>query len=101
MQYYLAEGDRDVRLSKLIFKARGWTLDIKVDNKWKYDDAKCSGCKKNEETGEEIMSCTNLGENDENITYNCFLEDVSKQVKAAKILMKKLKIREKLIEEET
>ena len=78
MQYYLAEGDRDVRLSKLIFKARGWTLDIKVDNKWKYDDAKCSGCKKNEETGEEIMRCTNLGENDENINYNWFFEDVSK-----------------------
>ena len=97
----MAEGDRDVRLSKLIFKARGWTLDIKVDNKWKYDDAKCSGCKKNEETGEEIMRCTNLGENDENINYNWFFEDVSTQVKAAKILMKKLKIREKLIEEET
>ena len=86
MQSYLAEGDRDARLSKLIFKARGRTLDIKMD-----DDTKCSGCHKYEETGEEIMRCTDLGENEENI----------KQVKAAKILMKKLKIREKLIEEET
>jgi hypothetical protein len=31
MQSYFAEGDRDARLSKLIFKARGWTLDIKMD----------------------------------------------------------------------
>ena len=45
--------------------------------------------------------CTNLGENDENITYSWFFEDDSKQVIAAKILRKKLKIREKLIEEET
>ena len=42
------------------------------------------------------MSCINLGENDENIPYNCFFEDVTEQVKAAK-----LKIRERLIEEET
>ena len=101
MQSYLAEGDRDARLSTLIFKARGRTLDIKMDKKWKYDDTKCSGCKKNEETGEEIMRCTDLGENEENITYNWFFEDVSSQVKAAKILMTKLKMREKLIEEET
>ena len=59
------------------------------------------GCNKYEETGEEIMRCTDLGENEENITYNWFFEDVSAQVKAAKILMKKFKIREKLTEEET
>ena len=47
------------------------------------------------------MSCINLGENDEKIPYNCFFEDVTEQVKEAKILMKKLKIREKLIQEET
>ena len=100
-QSYLAEGDRDARLSKLIFKARGWTLDIKMDKKWKYDDAKCSGCNKYEETGEEIMRCTDLCENEENITYTWFFEDASTEIKAAKILMKKLKVREKLIEEET
>ena len=38
-----------------------------MDKKWKNDDTKCIGCKKNEETGEEILMCTNLGENDENI----------------------------------
>ena len=47
------------------------------------------------------MSCINLCENDEKIPYNWFFEDVTEQVKEAKILTKKLKIREKLIQEET
>ena len=64
MQLYLAEGERDIRLTKLIFKARGRTLDIKMDKKWKYDDTSCSGCKINEETGAEIMRCRDLGDND-------------------------------------
>ena len=47
------------------------------------------------------MRCKNLGENDENITYNWFFEDVSRQIKATMLLMKKLKMREKKIEEVT
>ena len=47
------------------------------------------------------MRCTDLGENEENITYNWFFEDVWKQVKAAKILMNKIEMIEKLIEEES
>ena len=47
------------------------------------------------------MRCKNLGENYENIPYNWFFEESSHQVRAAKVLMKKLKIREKLLEEET
>ena len=83
MQLYLAEGERDIRLTKLIFKARGRTLDIKMDKKWKYDDTSCSGCKINEETGEEIMRCKDLGDND--VSYKSFFEDLPEQVKAAKI----------------
>ena len=101
MQLYLAEGERDIRLTKLIFKARGRTLDIKMDKKWKYDDTSCSGCKINEETGEEIMRCKDLGDNDENVSYKCFFEDLPEQIKAAKILDKKLKRREKIREEVT
>ena len=101
MQPYLAEGDRDISLSKLIFKARGRTLDIKMDKKWKYDDKSCSGCKINEETGEEIMRCKELGDNDENILYKNFFEEYTDQIKAAKVLDKKLKMREKIREEVT
>ena len=53
MQEYLADGDR-TDISKLIFKARGKTLDIKLHKKWKYDDILCSGCKINQESGKEI-----------------------------------------------
>ena len=72
-----------------------------MDKKWKYDDKSCIGCKRNEETGEEIMRCIELGDNHENISYKYFFEDVPKQVEAAKILEKKLKMREKIREEVT
>ena len=101
MQAYLADGSRDTRLSKLIFKARGRTLDIKMDKRWKYDDTLCSGCNQKEETGEEVLGCDKLGENDENVPYGWFFENSEKQLFAAKVMMKKLKMREKIREEVT
>ena len=101
MQAYLADGSRDTRLSKLIFKARGRTLDIKMDKRWKYDDTLCSGCNQKEETGEEVLGCDKLGENYENVPYGWFFEDSEKQLFAAKVMMKKLKMREKIREEVT
>ena len=71
------------------------TCDVKMDKKWKYDDTKSSGCQINEETGVEIMRCVNLGDNDENISYKCFFKDLPEQIKAAKILAKKLKMKDK------
>ena len=61
----------------------------------------CSGCKINEETGEEIMRCIDLQDNDEIISYKYFFEDVPEKIKAAKILNKKCKMREKIREEVT
>ena len=101
MQTYLLDGDRDTRLAKLIFKARGQTLDLKMQKRWKYGDTLCSGCRKNEETGEEIFECKSFGENSEKITYNWFFKENSKQVIAAKVLTKKLKLRDKIREEVT
>lgn len=101
MQTYLLDGDRDTRLAKLIFKARGQTLDLKMQKRWKYGDTLCSGCRKNEETGEEIFECKSFGENSEKITYNWFFKEYSKQVIAAKVLTKKLKLRDKIREEVT
>ena len=60
MQEYLVDGDRNNNISKVIYKARGMTLDIKTQKKWKYSDTLCSGCLVNEETGEEILRCENL-----------------------------------------
>ena len=101
MQPYLADGDRNTKLSKLVFKARGKTLDIKLQKIWKYDDILCSGCKVNEESGEEILLCSSFGENTENITYSWFYKSSDKQISAAKLLVKKLKTREKIREEVT
>ena len=50
MQPYVADGDRNTRLTQLIFKARGRNLDIKDHKKWKYSDDICLGCHINTET---------------------------------------------------
>ena len=47
MQEYLLSGDRNITISKLIFEARGYTLDIKTQKKWKYSDKLCCGCELN------------------------------------------------------
>ena len=102
MQEYLADGDRKTDISKLIFKARGKTLDIKLQKKWKYDDILCSGCNINQESGEEILACDSLGENQEKVTYSGFFSSsVEEQVKVAKVMSRKLKVRQKIREEVT
>ena len=102
MQEYLADGDRNTDISKLIFKARGKTLDIKLQKKWKYDDKLCSGCKINEESGEEILACDSFGQNTEKVVYSGFYSSsVDEQVQVAKVMSRKLKVRQKIREEVT
>ena len=60
IQDYLLDGNKNIELSKLIFKARGQTLDIKTQKKWRYSDNVCTGCDLNVETIEEILSCSGL-----------------------------------------
>ena len=102
MQEYLLNGDRNVKISRLIFKARGNTLDIKTQKKWKYTDKLCSGCEVNDETGDEILNCKNFGENVENFAYSWFFRDsVEDQILVAKSMMTKLERRRKIREEIT
>ena len=102
MQKYLLCGERNVNVSRIIFKARSKTLDIKSQKKWKYDDMLCSGCHTNEESGEEIFVCKSFGENKENISYKWFYSDILvEQVSAGKLMLGKLKIRKSLREEIT
>ena len=73
-----------------------------MQKRWKYDDTLCTGCENKEETGQEILMCDKLSENPENIPYSWFYKELVKdQVSAAKVMMKKLKVREKLREEVT
>ena len=94
MKSYLMDGDRSRKISNLIFKARGQNLDIKIQQKWKYEDKLCSGCIKNEESAEEILACDEFGKNYKNLKYSDFFSDsVSEQISVAKVLERKLKRR--------
>ena len=102
MQNYLAEGDRNLLVSKVICKARGQILDIKMHKKWKFDDMKCEGCQEYFETGEEILKCEKLGKNENQAEYSWFYSDhVSKQILVSKVMIKKLKKRREIREEIT
>ena len=103
MQKYLLEGNRNIEISKLVFKARGRTLDIKTNKKWKYDDVICIGCGENIETEEEILTCTGFADKDdkpsEKIAYNLVFSDSVKDMqKVAKLLNTNLRKRQKLLE---
>ena len=64
-------------------------------------DTLCSGCSENKELGEEILLCTSFGKNSEKIPYGWFYSDkVEDQILVARIV-KKLKIRQKILEEIT
>ena len=106
MQDYLLDGNKNTEMSKLIYKARSQCLDIKTQKKWKYQDQICVGCGKNPETGDEILTCVGYSDrkNDqvfENLTYSLFFTGSSSQkVQVAKIIKKRLKIRDKMIEDQ-
>ena len=102
MQEYLLDSDRNLKVPKLIFKARSKTLDIKTQKRWKYEDLLCSGCMVNEESGDEILFCKMFGENSDIISYSWFYsESAQKQVDAAKLMMVKLERRKRIREEVT
>ena len=103
IQEYFVGGHCNKKLSKLIFKARSQTLDIKTQQKWKYSDNICIGCKTQVELGEEILICEIL--NNENrvaetpMTYNWFYrKSICDIVKIGKLLDRGLKQRDKIIE---
>ena len=90
-------------MSKLLFKARSLTLDIKKQQKWKYADLSCIGCKLKEESGEELLICEFLSkENSEAenpIKYDWFYSsNVVNMVKAGLVMQNALKERQRIIE---
>ena len=76
IQEYFTDGNCKKNIAKLIFKARSKTLDIKTQQKWKYSDQICIGCKTKEESGDEILICENLNKENRDavnpIEYNWF-----------------------------
>ena len=103
LQEYFIGGHCNKNLSRIIFKARSHTLDIKTPKKWKYADSICIGCKTQVEQGEEILICDILNNDnrlaDIQVTYNWFYrKSVSDIVKAGKILDNGMKQRQKILE---
>ena len=99
MQEYLNDGNRNTRISKLIFKARARNLNIKIHKKWKYSDVICVGCGKNDETENELLVCSGFGNEKENeeLSYSWLFDNsVTKMVKVALEIDKRLKRRKKL-----
>ena len=101
IQEYLLDGNRNTKISQLIFKARTKTLDIKAWKSWKYDDNLCVGCSENSETIEEILNCKTYNETEgtEKVEYNClFGQSQSEIFKFGSVLMKRIRKRENLLE---
>jgi hypothetical protein len=100
LQQYLNYGN--TKISKFISKARSQTLDLKIQKKWKYSDLLCSGCHEREESGEELLSCDSFGSyKTEEIKphYSWFYDDsVSDMVYCAKVMIKRMEIRQKILE---
>ena len=105
LQEYLLDGNINTKMSQLIFKARSMTLDIKMQKKWKYSDTTCIGCGLNDETGQELLSCDGYVDGKDErqkipLLYSIFyFGRPSEMFQLAKGLNKKLKWRDKRIEE--
>ena len=102
IQEYLLEGNQNTEISKIIFKARGQTLDIKTQKKWKYEDLLCVGCGIEIESLAEFLTCSSCGNMKQNLSRqsNSVFGDGSVQdmVMVAKEIEKRLKISQNLIE---
>ena len=103
IQDYLLDGNKNIELSKLIFKARGQTLDIKTQKKWRYSDNVCTGCDLKVETIEEILACSGLIKNDEveeiGRDESFFSDNFKDIVMMAIRLKKRLKVRQQIIDD--
>ena len=93
----------NTEISKLIYKMRGKTLDIKEHKKRKYDNNLCIGCSINIQTENELLACPGFCEgnktNIENISYSLvFGDSVGDMVRVAKEIRKRLKVRDKILD---
>ena len=102
MQDYLLDGNKNVKVAQFISKARSMTLDIKMQRKWKYKDMLCIGFGEENETGEAILKCSGYSEftsEDKPVVYSLFYYgNALEMAEVAKIMLKRLKVREKRME---
>ena len=102
IQEYLLEGNKNTEVSRFVFKARAKCLDIKMQKPWKYKDILCIGCGVESETGDELISCLCYSNDKviEPMFYDWFFNGtVSEMNKLAKEMKRRLKVRDKMLEE--
>ena len=92
LQEYLLAGNKNINVSRFIFKARSQTLDIKMQKKWKYEDKNCIGCKCREESGEGKEQMVKP------VQYDMFYGELSDMLLVANCMMKKMKARQTIID---
>ena len=77
---------------KWLFKCKVEDMDIKGNNRWKYQDISCSSCQRNiDETQYHILNCKFLMGKNENLTYSPEYEelyngDIKEQLYVSKLL---------------
>jgi hypothetical protein len=101
IQEYLLEGNQNNELAKVIFKARAKCLDIKIHKKWKYKDDVCIGCGKTSETEEELLLCKGYKDknSEKEVKYDWVFTGSAKEMfELAKVVSRRLKVRDKLLE---
>ena len=100
MQEYLLARNKNINVSRFIFKARSQTVDIKMQKKWKYVDKTCVGCVVREESGDEILTCWFFGNEEmvKPVKYNMFYGALSDMLLVANCMMKKMKARQTIID---
>ena len=99
----MSDGSRNKETSKVIYKARGKSLDIKTHKKWKYNDLQCFGCGQEIETVDEILTCSGLGKNENNVkprSNECFFgTSVKNMIETAVELKQRMKTRQSIIDD--
>ena len=103
IQEYLLDGNENSDIAKVIFKARGKNLEIKEHKKWKFSDNICVGCDVNFESEAELLACPGLAEQghpDEKLSFkSLFGKNTSEMYKVGREIRKRLKCRERIIEQ--
>ena len=94
------EENKNTKISQVIFKLRGKTLDIKTHKNWKYEDDLCVGCGERSETVEELLTCAELADGDnDNVSCNTDSEEITDIIEVARQINKRLKVRKKIIDD--
>ena len=103
MQNYLLPSDRiSILEQKWIFKCRTNDINIKGNNRWKYQDISCVSCGLQPETQKHLIECVILLGKNEKVTYipkyeDIFTEDADEQSYIARIIKENFHIRERYL----